>query len=286
MVTVSHCHVGSVGFGSKNSEAGTIPSLARIIEKCGVERAVVFAPFPEVGLGWGGRAAELFNDPNEWLLKEIRHYPNLFGLATINPREPDAAERLRSLAMRGLVGAKVHPAVHGITINDPAIDGYFKVAEDLRLPIHIHTGVHGGFLRSYLPTLIDDVAQRHPELPIILDHVGGYALFHEALAVLHNPGNVNCYVGLTQCSGRDPLYQLTSERVDVLLRTVGARRIIYGLDYPWNEDNLDALKCDLAWVRSWQITDQEKNDILGGNIERLIRQGVRARTNTIPTSGS
>lgn len=276
MMTISHCHVGAVGFGTDiDPEVGTIEKLIGIVEACGVDRAVVFAPFPDVGLGRGGRALE-FSDPNDWLVEALRPFANLFGFATINPKEPKAPDRLRELTKKGIVGAKVHPAVHGITINDPAIDGFYQEAEDLRLPIHMHTGVHGGPLRKYQPLLIDDVAQRHPKLPIILDHIGGYAFFHEALAVLHN--NSNCYAGLTQCSGRDPAYDLTPERVDILLRTVGAGRIVYGLDYPWNADNFTALKTDLSWVRSWQISEREKNDILGGNIERLIKGGISARS--------
>jgi predicted TIM-barrel fold metal-dependent hydrolase len=278
MVTISHCHVGAVGFGTEiDPEVGTIEMLVELLEVCGIKRAVVFAPFPEVELGWGGNASKTFRDPNDWLVDALKAHTNLFGFATINPKESNAPDRLRLLVKKGLIGAKVHPAIHGIMINDPDIDGFFQEAENLRLPIHMHTGVHGGFLRNYRPLLIDDVAQQHPNLPIILDHIGGYAFFHEALAVLHN--NDNCYAGLSQCSGRDPPYHLTPERVDIVLRTVGAGRIVYGLDYPWNADNLTALKNDLSWVKSWQISEQEKNDVLGGNIERLIKE-TRGRGNS------
>jgi len=277
MVTISHCHVGAVGFGTEiDPEGGTLERLEGIVDACGVKRAVVFAPFPETGLGWGGKASKKFDDPNEWLVEALKAHTNLYGFATINPKEPNAPDKLRSLTKKGIVGVKIHPAIHGIIINDPAIDGYYQAAEDLRLPIHMHTGIHGGFLRNYHPLLLDDVAQRHPKLPIILDHMGGYAFFHEALAVLHN--NDNCYAGLTQCSGRDPLYYLTPEWIEILLRSVGAGRIVYGLDYPWNVDNLAALRSDLSWIRSWEISEKEKNDILGGNIERLIKEGVSARS--------
>ena len=121
-----------------------------------------------------------------------------------------------------------------------------------------------------MPLLLDDVAQRHPELPIVIEHVGGIAFFDQALAVLHN--NPNCYVGLTQCSGRDPKYHLAPERVRLLLDTVGPQRIIYGLDYPWNARNSDALRHDLEWVRSWDISDEDKERILGGNLESLVRR--------------
>jgi len=268
---ISHCHVGPIGFGEERKsdpETGTLQKLDKILKTADVDRAVVFAPFPSEGLGWGGEAAKQFNDPNEWLLKELKNHPNLLGFACINPKDPDAPQKLRKAVEMGLVGAKVHPPVHGITINDQAIDKFFQTAEELRIPLHIHTGVHGGFLRTYEPTLIDDVLQRHPNLSIVMDHIGGYALFDQALAVLHN--NNRCYAGLTQCSGRDPLYHLPIERVEILLKTVGAERIIYGLDYPWNENNLAALTDDIKWIRSWNISDEDIEKILGGNLSRLI----------------
>ena len=271
---IGHCHVGAVGFGAElnDPKVGTLLKLEEILETVGVDGAVVFAPFPNKKLGWGGDAACRFKDPNEWLADELKKYPNFFGFACINPKEPDSPERLVRAVKMGLLGAKVHPPIHGITVNDPSIDGFFQAAEDLGIPIHIHTGVHGGFLRTYEPILIDDVAQRHPDLPIIMDHTGGYAMFDQALAVLHN--NMNCYAGLTQCSGRSPIYYLPPNRVDALIKTVGAERIIYGLDYPWNSNNLAALRYDIEWIKSWNIPEQDKNMILGGNLARLIKRQV------------
>lgn len=271
IMLISHCHVGAIGFGDEpqDPEIGTLPKLKQILEAAEVDQAVVFAPFPHQGLGWGGIEADRFRDPNEWLARELGKYPEFFGFACINPKEPEAPGRLARAVKMGLVGAKVHPPVHGITINDPAIDGFFQRAEELEIPIHIHTGVHGGFLRTYQPILIDDVAQRHPKLPIIMDHIGGYAFFDQALAVLHN--NRNCYAGLTQCSGRGPTYYLPPERVNILLKTIGAERIIYGLDYPWNSNNLAALKDDIKWIHSWNIRDEDKDKILGRNLAQLIK---------------
>ena len=268
---INHCHVGAVEFGGSNDpEIGTLPKLKQILEAAGVDYAVVFAPFPKEGLGWSGDAVNRFKDPNEWLAKELKQYADFFGFACINPKEPDAPGRLVRAVKLGLLGAKVHPPVHGITLNDLAIDGFFQAAEELGIPVDIHTGVHGGFLRTYQPILIDDVAQRHPNLPIIVEHIGGYAFFDQALAVLQN--NKNCYVGLTGTSPHvdNPIYYLPPERTNILVKTVGADRIIYGLDYPWNSDNLAALRTDIEWIQSWDMPNQDKEEILGGNLSRLI----------------
>ncbi|MCX7598304.1 MAG: amidohydrolase family protein [Armatimonadetes bacterium] len=268
-VFISHCHTGATHFGlSANPQDGTLPRLAEILQANEVDGAVVFAPFEHENLGWGGQAAQTFADPNDWLLAELQDYPHLRGFATINPAQRDAAQRLAQLIRAGLKGVKVHPPVHGIAVNDPSLDEFWAAAEELNVPLHIHTGTHGGLLNTYRPMLLDEVAQRHPCLKIIMDHLGGYALFDEALAVLHN--NRNVYAGLTQCSGRANVYRITWQRIDVLLDTVGPDRIIYGLDYPWNPDNQAALAEDLAWIRSWGLSREDTAKILGGNILRLI----------------
>lgn len=268
-VFISHCHTGVTRFGlSSHPEDGTLPRLAEIVRANEVDGAVVFAPFPHEGLGWGGEAVRTFADPNDWLLAVLQDYPQFRGFATVNPGEKDTAERLARLIRAGLKGAKVHPPVHGIVVNDPALDDFWSAAEELGVPVHIHTGTHGSLLNTYRPMLLDEVAQRHPHLNIIMDHLGGYALFNEALAVLHN--NPNVYAGLTQCSGRANVYTLTRDRLDILLETVGPNRIIYGLDYPWNNDNEAALAEDLMWIRSWGLSREDTAKILGGNILRLI----------------
>lgn len=265
---IAHCHVGTVHFGiSDNPEDGTIPRLVQILDEVGAEGAGVFAPFPDPSLGWGGEEATRFSDPNEWLLETLDDYPQLRGFATINPADPDAAAKLRHFITSGLVGAKVHPPVQRISLDDPALEPFWQTAEELGIPVHIHTGVHGGLLKTYRPLLLDEIAHKHPDLNIIMDHLGGYALFYEALAVLNN--NANVYAGFTQVSGRAQVYSLPADRADIVIETIGPDRIIYGLDYPWNPDNLQALRDDIQWVAGLGLSHEDTDKILGGNILRL-----------------
>jgi len=267
---ITHCHVSRKGFGGQRErpEMGTLPALEEILADVGGARAVCFAPFGFEGGRWEKIGAGL--DRNLWLAQELRTRPNLLGFATVYPQDHDAPEQLRRAIAAGLVGAKLHPPVMRFRIDDPALEPFWQAAEELGIPVSIHTGAHGWSLRYYMPLLLDEVAQRHRRLPIIIEHIGGEAFFDQALAVLHN--NENCYAGLTQCSGRDPKYALESARRDRLLKSVGAERIVYGLDYPWNEDNPAALKNDLAWVRSWAISGEDQQKILGGNLARLVKR--------------
>ena len=265
---INHCHVGPKGFGVEkaNPEMGTLPALQRILSEAGVDRAVVFAPFGWEGGAWEETVGRI--DRNEWLCRKLEQHPNLLGFANVYPRDHDAPSQLKRAVEMGLVGAKVHPPVMRIRLDDPDLEPFWRTAEELRIPISFHTGVHGWHLRHYMPILLDDIAQRHPDLPIIMEHLGGIAFFDQALAVLHN--NKNSFVGLTQCSGRDATYRLAPERIALLLDTVGADRIVYGLDHPWNNDNLAALQNDIGWIRGWDVPDEDKDKILGGNLTRLV----------------
>jgi predicted TIM-barrel fold metal-dependent hydrolase len=283
---IDHCHVAPENIMNHKKEThptGTIQGLQEILKIVGADRAVTFAPFTiDECPGWCGEAVKQFGDPNLWLVEELKKHPNLFGFAVLNPNLFLSEKRLEKVVKMGLVGAKLGP-IHNFMFNDPTIDDFYQMAEDLGITLHFHTGVHGdpgeNLLRYCNPLLLDDVAQKHPDLPIIMAHIGGYAFFNEALAVLHH--NKNCYAGLTTCTwklepeigfpvGSTPghIYYISPERVEILLKTVGADRIIWGADYPFN--TVQFLKDSIEWVRSWDISDQDKEKILGGNIEKLL----------------
>ena len=263
---ISHCHVQAQGFGEDKITpgAGTIPVLLEIMGTLGVEKAVCFAPFrPQT---------EAETDANEWLLEAIAPHPELIGFATVDPKSEGAGERLRELVARGMRGAKYHPPVMQTAIDEPAAAGYWEAANEMRLPVHIHTGVHGWRLRRYEPILLDDVCQSWPQARVIMDHMGCTPFFLQALAVLQNNPSACC--GLTQMSGRSAQYRILDHNRQLLLDTVGPDRIIYGYDYPWNHDNRAALSHDINWLTTWGLRQEGIAAVLGGNMERLISEVV------------
>ena len=259
---ISHCHVQAQGFGEDKitPDAGTIPTLLEIMRTLGVEHAVCFAPFrPQT---------DAETDANEWLLEAIAPHPELIGFATVDPKSDGAGDRLRELVARGMRGAKYHPPVMQTAIDDPACAGYWEAVNEMRLPVHIHTGVHGWRLRRYEPILLDDICQTWKDARIIIDHMGCTPFFLQALAVLQN--NSNAFCGLTQMSGRSERYRMIDSNRQLLLETVGAAQIVYGFDYPWNHDNRAALSHDINWVTTWGLGTEDIAAILGGNMQRLL----------------
>ncbi|MEW6354855.1 MAG: amidohydrolase family protein [Planctomycetota bacterium] len=256
---LNHCHVMPEGVKKDEPSWGTILVLKRWMAELGFEKAIAFAPF----------YYQMKADPNEWLHEAIEDEPDLIGYATINPKDEGAAEKLRAHVKRGFRGAKFHPPIFKAQINDPEIDDFYSVAEEMGIPIQFHTGVHGWFIRKYEPILLDDVAQAHPNLPIIIGHVGGTAFFDQALAVLQN--NRNCYAELAQTRRESVAWHLSRERIKTLLRTIGPSRLIYGADYPYND--VQIIRDDVEWIRGWGLKEEDTQKILGGNIAQLIGGG-------------
>lgn len=264
-ILVHHCHLAAQKLGRDTSgrpHVGTVGDLLETLAAVGAAGAVVFAPFvPQGGV-----------DANEWLVRTIAPHPHLIGFATIDPKHPDAVRQLRAAAAMKLKGVKFHPPVMKTAIDDPACRPFYAAAEELRMPIAFHTGAHGWYLRHYLPLLLDDVAKDHPKLPILIEHLGGMALFDQALSVLMN-NKPNTFAGYTMergPAGRFPESGLRPEQIQTLRDVIGPARIVYGLGYPWNSDNLRTLRDDLAEIRGWGLSAEDEAKVLGGNLQRLL----------------
>ena len=124
---LNHCHVFPEGaFGPEKPELGTLPELDRFLRETGIERAVAFAPF------WGPRTAEMLagEEPNAWLCRRLKGYPNILGAAAVCPTAPDACALVERYVRAGFVGIKTHPPVMGFRIDDPACDDFYALAAE------------------------------------------------------------------------------------------------------------------------------------------------------------
>jgi len=271
---IGHCHSnpGYFGLDKRFADAGTVERLTWILKEMKAEGAVVFAPFDNQYEKFKAEQEGLPEEANEWLREKLAEAEGagveLVGFATVNPLGQDAVEQVERALEWGFKGVKIHPGVHKFRLDEPGMEAFWRCASECELTVSLHTGVHGHLLDDYRPLRLDGVLQRHRGMKLIIEHVGGYAFFHEALAVLEN--NPKAYAGLTQVSGRAPLFKLTRERQELLVESVGAKRLIMGLDYPWNPDNLEALKEDLKWLKEWPLNSEEYELVTGGNLKRLL----------------
>ena len=178
-------------------------------------------------------------DPNNYVAETVAAYPDvLMGFCTVDPRKGGAAveELERSITDLGLRGLKLHPIHQGFFPDDPAFTPLFSKAEELGIPVLMHSGYAaagantpggGGFQLAYSRPIphVDSLAAHHPGLTIIMAHPA-WPWIDEQIAVALHKSNV--YIDL---SGWAPRYI-----PGALIREAGSRlrkKVLFGSDYPY-----------------------------------------------------
>ncbi len=250
---------------------GSVDRLLRMLDACGIERAVAFAPFAhqveKVGI----------DDANAWLAAQIVGRPRLSGFGTVDPRQADVRDQVRRCADMGLVGLKLHPNAQGFDILAPRLFEVYAAAVEHRMICTFHSGVHRARLAQTAVLRFDEIAWNFPDLRFSMEHVGGYHFFHEALAVLFNHipppwesgRRCNVFAGLASVFTPDHnrFWHLDDDRLRELHAQVGARQMIFGLDFPYNLER--ETNVGLETIRRLFSPDDQAL-ILGGNLSREL----------------
>lgn len=265
-VFAHHAHV----FPASINPNGTIPRLLQLLDACSIEGAVAFAPFPH-------QAEKVGIDGNQWLAKELRSQPRLVGFGTIDFRRDDVRDQARRARDLGFHGLKLHPNAQDFAITAPRAMELYAEAEQQRLFLTFHSGVHQSRLKDTRVLLFDEVAWAFPGLRFSLEHVGGYHFFEEALAVLFNhvpppwaPGKCRLYAGLASVftTHTNRFWYLGRDRLVELIAQVGASQVIFGLDFPYNLER--ETMTGLETIQGLRLSDEQTCNILGGNLRREL----------------
>jgi len=163
----------------------------------------------------------------------------------------------------------------GVAPNDPKLEPYFALAEELDIPVCLHTGF-GPPMSPYMgdpnfrmrhgnPLLLEDVLVKHPRLRIYIAH-GGYPNLSETIALMLMYRQV--YMDISAIN-----WLLTREEFHAYLqRLMQARlgkRIMFGTDQMiWP----DAVGMSVDAVESASfLTEAQKRDIFFKNAARFLR---------------
>lgn len=170
--------------------------------------------------------------PNEFVANYVARDPaRLLGFASVDPTRPDALERLQHAHERlGLRGLKLSAAYQGVHPEDPRMLPLYHYCETHGLPLLLH---HGATILPQTPLalgqplLLDPIAHQHPELRIVIAHVG-FPWATDAVVVMRKHKHV--YADLSALSYRP--WQL----FDTLTKAWEARvteKLYFGSDWPF-----------------------------------------------------
>lgn len=245
----AHCRV-------RPSTNGTADALCAKLTKSGVDLGVVMPVVTRPGQ---------FETVNRFAA-ELSRRPGLLSFGGIHPDDEAPEEHLAQIRALGLPGVKIHPDYQGVYIDDPR---YIRIArEALRLGLMIltHAGEDDAYpddvhcpphrAARFLDAVYDGGAPT--EAKIIFAHGGGNRQFDEVVRCL---AGRNVYFDLSYI-----LSYAAPDEIMALIRAHGANRILFATDCPWGEP-----AAFLAYVRALPLTAEERNAILGGNAEALLR---------------
>ncbi len=265
-ILAHHAHV----FPESVRPDGTVDRLLKMLDACGIEQAVCFAPFPE--------QVDAAFDHNGWLGREISPRPRLLGFGTVDIKGRDLGGQVRQIKDLGLSGIKLHPNAQQFDILSPEAFAVYAAAEQLGLFITFHSGVHHYRIKHYNVLNFDEVAHHFPNLRFSLEHVGGYHFFPEALGVIVNnipfppvPGRqCRVYAGLASVFTRNynRFWYMSRERLEELIAQAGAEQCIFGLDFPYNLE--EATKLGIETINSLDLSEPQRALIFGNTLRSAL----------------
>jgi predicted TIM-barrel fold metal-dependent hydrolase len=183
-------------------------------------------------------------------------------------REDFRAGRLGVMAELGLVYTGVAP-------NDAQMEPYWTLAEELDIPVGLHTGLAPPRtpyqccpkFRNSLgnPALLEEVLIRHPKLRIYLMHAG-YPYLQETIAIMHMYPQV--YADLAAIDWLRPREEF-HEYMRALVRAGFGKRLMFGSDQMiWPE----GIGMAIEGIESASfLTAEQKRDIFYNNAVRFLR---------------
>ncbi len=264
-IFANHCHIYPKG----HRRNGTVDTLKAVMEECGIEKAVAFAPFPHVM-----KDAGLTQDRNEYLARQITNDERIVGFGTVDFDRDDIADQVRHIASLGFKGVKVHPAAQEISVVGEKAFALYAEAVEQGLFLSFHTGLHWYRIKDYHPLLFDEVAWHFPELKFSMEHIGGYHFFRDALAVIcnnsrHEP-HANVYAGWTSIAdaGKKDLWSLSDDELLTVIQQTGSEQSIFGTDFPFK--SAKRIQAAIDRFEALPISEEAKNGLFGQNLARVL----------------
>lgn len=166
----------------------------------------------------------------------------------------------------GEIGAQLA----GVPPNDPSLEPYFKLAEELDLPVLIHTLGIGPYMPHFRtsagdPLLLEDVLIQHPKLRLFVENAG-YPYQEEMIAMMYQYPQLYADVStITWVIPRTAFY----DYLKAFMRAGLGKRVMFGSDQMvWPEKIGAAVE---AIEQAPFLSEDQKRDIFYNNAVRFLK---------------
>lgn len=234
-----------------------IDELFRRMEKAGVDKALTWLQPPYM---------REIDASNQYVYEAMKNNSDKilgFGWADPNLGVEKAKNMVKKCIYEyGFYGVKLNGAQNSFYIDDPklSIPVIEEIASTGKL-LAFHVG--GDAYEQTHPFRVGKIAKMFPELQILMVHMGG-----AAFADLSNAA-----IEIAQDNPNITLIGSAVRSIPILkaVKTLGASRVCFGSDTPFELMHVEVAKYNA--LLDGEVTDEEKNLIMGGNIARLL--GIR-----------
>lgn len=217
-----HTHVGKT---EKCNDYLTVPALLGLMEREGIDRSVIIPNVSSV------QTVGVLNRELLVNMHDCLRYRNVYFFALIDQYD------WSGLWSNETKGAKFHPSISRVSVNDSSMAYCLGVLNELKLPLIVHCG------RGKLSRLqyVYEVAEKYKDIKFIGAHLGGLAtdLVEEALSFLAKKNKLDNLFLDTSAVG---LPRLIKQAVDVL----GKEHIMFGSDEPYKDIRVEKYCLELA----------------------------------------
>ncbi len=241
-----HAHLGP--FYNMHTAAHSAPDMLRLMDRCGIARAVI-----SPNVSWGAD----FVLGNDLMLEAVRRHPGrLYGACTVNGNYPDlsTAELERCFADPRVVMIKTHPFYNRCAIMDRRLAAVRRFADERKLFVLVHSWVDGDPFGSL--EQVAAAARETPNARWVMGHSGGPMGSRRAVEVAREVPNTYLDITLSMCPAR---------QIEYFVREVGAERVLFGTDNPFIDPRPQVGRVALA-----DVSPEDKAAIFGGNARRFI----------------
>ena len=201
---------------------------------------------------------------NEFVLELAQEYSQILPVVHVPREAANPVETFKSYIQQGAIALKIHPASDGEGVDSPRYQQLLKVAQQMGLPVILHTGcIHSRLL--YRDPHLSHVShfqewfENYPEIQFVLAHMN----FHEPDAALD------------LCEQYGQLFVDTSwqpaEVIGEAVRRIGAERVLLGTDWPLIGGNMRVgrQRIDDA-IKIGMLNESQAQLILGENAAKLL----------------
>ncbi len=273
----------------------------RALDKFKIDKQVLTLARPNIWINMPKDIAlKMTRTANDALARVAKQFPDRFIPVGTLPilNEKFMPEFDRCIKELGMVGIQIFTNIEGKPLDDPEFRWFFSKANSTRTPIWIHPQIRdewseGFALDKILGWLFDTslalcrlvfsgVMEDYPDLIIIAHHMGAMIPhFSERIR--------GCYLGRDMFPRaqfislpKDPLEYFRKFYGDTVLngaqhafecgyKFFGSDHIVFATDYPFGPEKGERwIEGALHQIKATHLPQTEKDQILGGNLQRLL----------------